>query len=115
MESLRVAQDPMQTAIRDPDTVSINSNFSQTTNYSKKIFEEEKGCESNSQPNDGNGGRCKKYMWTQTLSEVSLSMLVGVKLRSKDVDIRYSSKKLFVGLKDGPTIIDGELAFSIKV
>lgn len=115
MENLRIAQDPMQVATRDPDTVSINSNISQNTNYSKKVFEEEKGYENKTEPNQGNGGRCKKYVWTQTLADVSMSMLVGVKLRSKDIDIRYSVKRLFVGLKDGPTIIDGELAYSIKV
>ena len=67
------------------------------------------------EPNDGNGGRCKKYFWTQNLAEICISMLVGIKLSSKDIKIKCSSKKLFVGLRDGPTIIDGDLAYPVKV
>ena len=115
LENLRTAQDSLQSAIRDPDTVSINSSISKNTNHSKLVFEDDKTIVNDVEPNDGNGGRCKKYFWTQSLAEISISLLVGINLRSKDIDIKYNSKKLFVGLKEGATIIDGDLPFSIKV
>jgi len=65
--------------------------------------------EDNTPPPVGNGGTTDKYVWTQTLSDLSIVIDVprGTKSRELIVDIR--NKKLKVAFKNGATIVDGDL------
>lgn len=75
--------------------------------------EEDKG---KLKPNEGNGCDLKDYRWTQTLQEVELRVPFPklVSLKSRDVVVNISKKKLQIGLKNQPFVIDGELNADIK-
>lgn len=63
------------------------------------------------EPNAGNGADLPQYSWTQTLSEVTVSIPVprGTKARQVAVDIKRSS--LLAGLKGQPAVLQvGPLA-----
>ncbi len=57
----------------------------------------------------GNGGTTDRYVWTQTLSELTVNVPVPAGTKTKMLDIEISNKKLRVGLKGRPPLIDGEL------
>ncbi len=57
----------------------------------------------------GNGGKTERYVWTQTLSELTVNVPVPAGTKTKMLDIEISNKKLRVGLKGRPPLIDGEL------
>lgn len=65
-------------------------------------------------PNDGNGCDLEYYKWTQTLSEVELKVPLGKEVRSRDIIVKIGKKKLYVGIKGEPAIIDGELCEDVK-
>jgi hypothetical protein len=74
----------------------------------------EKEEDDNSPPPVGNGGRTDKYIWTQTLKEVTVSIaLPGATGRSVIVD--YTQNTLKVGLKGQPPVLDGQLVGKIHV
>jgi hypothetical protein len=60
-------------------------------------------------PAPGNGGKTDRYVWAQSLSELTVTVPVpiGTKLKMLDVDIK--NKRLRVGIKGQPPLIDGEL------
>eukprot|EP01084_Bolivina_argentea_P130459 230297_1 len=58
---------------------------------------------------EGNGGKTDTYVWTQTLGELSLTVPVPPGTKSRDVVCNITSKKLKVGMKGQPLIVDGEL------
>ena len=62
-----------------------------------------------------NGGKTDKYTWTQTLSEVNMSIPVPENTRAKMLDIVISTKKIKVGIKGQPPIINGEFPEKVKV
>ncbi len=66
-------------------------------------------------PPPGNGGKTDKYVWTQTLSELNLSIPMPANTRSKMLDISFGNKKVRVGIKGQSPIIDGEFPEKIKV
>lgn len=67
-------------------------------------------------PNEGNGCDLENYRWTQTLQEVELRVPFTklASLKSRDVVVNISKKKLQIGLKNQPFVIDGELTAEIK-
>jgi len=83
-----------------------------TTNTSKPLAkkEESKG----EKPNSGNGGTTSKYIWTQKLEDIQVNIPVDEKYVGKDFDIKYKAKTLFVGIKNGEAIINGEFYKPIK-
>jgi hypothetical protein len=60
-------------------------------------------------PPPGNGGRTDRYVWTQQLSEVTINCPMPPGTTSKMLDVDYSNKRLKVGVKGQPSIINGEL------
>lgn len=48
-------------------------------------------------------------MWTQQLAEVSVSVAVPPGTRSRDLVVEIGKKRLHVGLKGQPPLVDGEL------
>lgn len=44
-----------------------------------------------------------------------MNIPVDQRYKGKDIDIKYKAKSLFVGIKNGETIIDGEFPHPIKV
>ncbi|KAG5182778.1 HSP20-like chaperone [Tribonema minus] len=60
-------------------------------------------------PPEGNGGRTDTYVWTQTLSELSVTIPVPPGTKSRDVVCTISRQHLKAGLKGQPPIVDGDL------
>jgi hypothetical protein len=81
-----------------------------TNQKKKKKKEEYKG----EKPNSLNGGSAPRYIWTQKLEDMQMSIPVDENLKGKDLVVKYKAKSLFVGIKNGETIIDGEFPFPIK-
>ncbi|GMH94097.1 hypothetical protein TrST_g4075 [Triparma strigata] len=61
-------------------------------------------------PPPGNGGTVEgKYVWTQTLQELSLAVAVPPGTKGRDVNVVIGKSKLKIALKNGPTIVDAPL------
>lgn len=57
----------------------------------------------------GNGGSTDRYVWTQELAELSIIVPVPLGTKIKSLDVEIKNKRLKVGIKGQPPIIDGEL------
>ncbi|MCJ1303164.1 hypothetical protein MMC08_005971 [Hypocenomyce scalaris] len=55
------------------------------------------------------------YKWTQTIQDVDITVPVPGNLKGRDIDVVITKKKLKVGVKGQPPIIDGDLPKDIHV
>ena len=101
----------------DENKPSISSQVKTETKIEKNSQSEEEKKEEykGEKPSVLNGGSAPRYTWTQKLEDMQMSIPVEEKFKGKDITIKYKAKTLFVGIKNGETIIDGEFPFPIKV
>lgn len=59
-------------------------------------------------PPPGNGGSTEKYVWTQTLGDLNVIIPVPLGTKTKMLTVEIMNKRLKVGMKGQPPIIDGE-------
>jgi len=62
----------------------------------------------------GNGGRTDKYVWTQTLSELTVRMPLPAGTRAKNLNVTLTPKKIIAKLKDGTELLNGEFCEEIE-
>lgn len=79
--------------------------------------EEDEADKGKMKPNHGNGADLPNYKWTQTLQEVEIRVPFNVSfpIKGKDVVVDMGKKRIKVGLKGQPPILEGELYKDIKV
>lgn len=66
-------------------------------------------------PNEGNGADLSLYSWTQTLSEVSITIPVPKGTKGSMCSISISRSALKAGLKNAPAFLDGLLYAPVVV
>eukprot|EP00486_Rosalina_sp_Unknown_P005020 CAMPEP_0201574696 /NCGR_PEP_ID=MMETSP0190_2-20130828/19354_1 /ASSEMBLY_ACC=CAM_ASM_000263 /TAXON_ID=37353 /ORGANISM="Rosalina sp." /LENGTH=197 /DNA_ID=CAMNT_0048003303 /DNA_START=45 /DNA_END=635 /DNA_ORIENTATION=+ len=68
-------------------------------------------------PPPGNGGKTDKYVWTQSLSEVEVTLEIDANLRGKNLKIVIKKRHLFVAIKgnESTPIIDGKLSSDVDI
>ena len=66
-------------------------------------------------PPVGNGGTTDKYVWTQTLKELAVTIAFPAGTSARSLDIKYTPTTLLVGIKGQEPIINGNLGSRIHV
>jgi len=95
----------------EPQITNIEPNKKEETKKDKEEGEDQGKGEL---PNSLNGGTAARYVWTQRLEEMTMNIPIDPKYSGKDIVIKYKAKSLFVGIKNGETIIDGEFPHPMK-
>jgi len=65
-------------------------------------------------PNSGNGGDYEQYSFTQTLEELTITVPVPGNLKGSHIVCDIGKKKLKLGIKGKPPVLDGELAKTVN-
>ncbi|KMZ79295.1 nuclear movement protein [Plasmodium vivax India VII] len=82
-------------------------------NERKANLSEESDEDTNDEPPKGNGGQTEKYTWTQTINSLDMYINLEQKVKTKDIKLQITYKKLYVNVKN-EVIIDGEFYKHIK-
>uniref|UniRef100_A0A8C9H8X2 Nuclear migration protein nudC n=1 Tax=Piliocolobus tephrosceles TaxID=591936 RepID=A0A8C9H8X2_9PRIM len=69
--------------------------------------------ESESEPPKGNGGKTDKYTWTQTINSLDMYIDLKEKMKTKDIKVDITYKKLCITIKN-KNFINGEFYKHIK-
>jgi len=77
--------------------------------------EEDEADKGKIKPNDGNGCDLPHCKWTQTLQEIEVTIPLDIRVKSRDVVVTFSRRKVSAGLKNQPPIVSGDLFNEIKV
>ncbi|VWU50391.1 nuclear movement protein, putative [Hepatocystis sp. ex Piliocolobus tephrosceles] len=86
-------------------------NKSNDSSHNKNIPESDS--ESESEPPKGNGGKTEKYTWTQTINSLDMYIDLKEKMRTKDIKVDITYKKLCITIKN-KNFINGEFYKHIK-
>ena len=57
----------------------------------------------------------KKYTWGQTQDDVTIQFTIPDGVRKADIDFQLSFRKMSVGIKNGPSLLSGELYSGVDV
>jgi hypothetical protein len=118
-----VESGPTSTAA--PATVTVEQEKQQEKEHKKdetamKLTDEEttktedSSGKSELKPNAGNGADLEKYSWTQTLSEVVVTVPVPSGTKGKACAVSITVDRLSVGLRGQPPILDGQLYSQVQ-
>ncbi|SBT80052.1 nuclear movement protein, putative [Plasmodium malariae] len=89
---------------------NCNNNNGDNKNQNSKSDDSD---EEDSAPPKGNGGKTEKYTWTQTINSLDMYIDLEEKVRTKDIKLDITYKKLYVKVKN-EVLIDGEFYKHIK-
>eukprot|EP00560_Eucampia_antarctica_P009321 CAMPEP_0197828436 /NCGR_PEP_ID=MMETSP1437-20131217/4997_1 /TAXON_ID=49252 ORGANISM="Eucampia antarctica, Strain CCMP1452" /NCGR_SAMPLE_ID=MMETSP1437 /ASSEMBLY_ACC=CAM_ASM_001096 /LENGTH=365 /DNA_ID=CAMNT_0043429639 /DNA_START=11 /DNA_END=1108 /DNA_ORIENTATION=- len=94
------AKEIPQNPPNEPKTIPSNENVDKKEEDDKKEEEDKEEEDDNTPPPMGNGGTVDdKYVWTQTLQELTINVPLPENTRGRDLDVKMSKKHLKVGLK----------------
>ncbi|CAF2821592.1 unnamed protein product [Rotaria sp. Silwood2] len=116
----KLASDNEAPVVKQDETVHVTEssgdNEEKTKDDKKEDEDESEEDKGKEKPNAGNGWNGPNYSWTQTLEEIDLRVPItlNVRIKSKDVIVKFERKHLFVGLRGHPPIIDGETFAELK-
>ena len=65
-------------------------------------------------PTAGNGGVTDRYVWTQTLQDVSINFPVAGSVRGKDITVDVKNRSLSVSVKGMPPLLSVDLGKRVK-
>lgn len=61
-----------------------------------------------------NGGNFKNYCWSQTITDIYITLRLPINFTRKDIIVEIASSKVSVTLRDGTVLLDGELCQKCK-
>lgn len=108
---------PSEGVSNDVDNKDTENGENETADSKSKEEDDEDDDPTKIKPNTGNGADYEKYSFTQTLGDVEIRIPTGLSfpVKGKDIIVEFHKKRLFVGVKGHPAIIDGELCREIKL
>lgn len=97
-----------------PSAPAVTKAQTETSTGAEGATEDEE--EDKTPPPIGNGGKTDKYVWTQTLSELTVAIHLPPDTKTKMLDVQIKNTSLKVSIKGNPTpIVQGELHKRIVV
>ncbi|ANQ09558.1 Uncharacterized protein PCOAH_00042280 [Plasmodium coatneyi] len=93
--------------------ISEHSTKGKSKKEGKANKSEDSDEDTNDEPPKGNGGQTEKYTWTQTINSLDMYINLDEKVKTKDIKLEITYKKLYVNVKN-EVIIDGEFYKHIK-
>eukprot|EP01039_Chlorochromonas_danica_P005072 gene5072-5571_t len=106
--AVKKAEEIPAVSSQPPAAPASTSDADQTTTPAKEEGGEE---EDDTTPAPvGNGGKTDKYVWTQTLSELTVSVPVPSGTKTRQLNVEITNKRIKVALKGSSTpLVEGEL------